>query len=121
MSVIALIDSDVFQGLAFWTDVVVLLGYVGELLDAIEITRPIGIFFYPDVRSNAALIEPLQNFTVTIGVIRRQSLRQVAVTFAVSFDHGPCRCALVTEACRGGLHAHDDATAVIDQIVVVIA
>src|ERR1041385_4151940 len=120
MSAVARIDSDIFQGLAFRADVVVLLGYVGELLYSIEITRPIGIFFHPDIRSDAAFIEPLQKLAVAVGVICRQSLRQVAVTFAVSVDHGPRRCALVTEPCRSSLHAYDDATAVIDQIVVVI-
>src|SRR5690348_12416070 len=114
MSAVARIDSDVLQGLAFRADVVVLLGYVGELFDPIEISRTIGIFFYPNVRSDAALIEPLQKLTVAVSVVRRQSLRQVAVTFAISFDHDTRRCTLVTQSCRGSLHTHDDATAVID-------
>ena len=41
MSAVARIDSDVFQRFALRAYVVVLLGYVGELLDGIEITRPI--------------------------------------------------------------------------------
>jgi len=41
MSAVVRVDSDVFHGLAFRADVVVLLGYVGELLDAIKTTRPI--------------------------------------------------------------------------------
>src|SRR6185437_16996470 len=97
MSAVARIDSDVLQGLAFRADVVVLLGYVGELFDPIEISRTIGIFFHPNVRSDAALIEPLQKLTVA--VVCRQSLRQVAVTFAISFDHDTRRCTLVTQSC----------------------
>src|SRR6185503_13136187 len=72
-------------------------------------------------RNDAAFIEPLQKLPIAVGGICRQCLRQVAVAFTISFDHGVRRCALVTQSCRGSLHAHDDATAVIDQIVVVIA
>src|SRR6185503_13649579 len=111
MSAVVQTDPHVFQGLAFRADVIVLLGYVGELLDAIETTRPIGIFFHPDVRSDAAFIEPLQKLPIAVGGICRQCLRQVAVAFAISFDHGTRRCALVTQSCRGSLHTHDDATA----------
>ena len=57
VSAVARIDSDVFQRLAFWADIAVLFGHVGELVDAIEIRRPIRIFFHPDVRSDAALIK----------------------------------------------------------------
>src|SRR6266568_8153302 len=47
---VARIDSDVLQDFAFGTEIAVLLGYVGELLDAIEISRPIGIFLSPGYR-----------------------------------------------------------------------
>jgi hypothetical protein len=57
---VARIDSDVLQDFAFRAEIAVLLGYVGELLDAIEISRPIGIFFHPDVRSDTTFIKPLQ-------------------------------------------------------------
>ena len=39
MCVVALIDSGVFQDFAFRTDITVLLGNIGELVDAIEISR----------------------------------------------------------------------------------
>src|SRR5215469_8655249 len=89
VSAIAWIDAHVFQGLALRADIAVLLGQVSELVDAIEIARPIGIFFHPDVRSDAAVIQPLQQFAVAVGGIRGQRLRQVAVTFAITFDHVP--------------------------------
>src|SRR5436190_17825344 len=57
---VARIDSGVLQDFAFRAEIAVLLGYVGELLDAIEISRPIGIFFHPDVSSDAAVVQPLQ-------------------------------------------------------------
>jgi len=38
---VARIDSDVLQDFAFRADIEVLLGYVGELVDAVEISRPI--------------------------------------------------------------------------------
>jgi len=57
---VARIDSDVLQDFAFRADIAVLLGYVGELVDAIEISRPIGIFFNPDVGSDTTFIKPLQ-------------------------------------------------------------
>src|SRR5678809_1092026 len=75
MSAVVRVDSHVFQGFAFRTDVVVLLRYVGELLDAVETTRPIGVFLHPDVGSDAAFIEPLQKLTVAVSVICRQCLR----------------------------------------------
>ena len=50
VSAVARTDADVFQRLAFWADIAVLFGHVGELVDAIEIRRPIRIFFHPDVR-----------------------------------------------------------------------
>ena len=87
VSAVARIDADVLQEFAFRAEIAVLLGHVGELVDAIEIGRPIGIFFHPDVRSDTALIQPLQQFAVAVGGIRRQRLRQVAVTFAIAFDH----------------------------------
>jgi len=37
---VARIDSDVLQDFAFRADIAVLLGYVGELVDATEISRP---------------------------------------------------------------------------------
>jgi hypothetical protein len=37
---VARIDSDVLQDFAFRAEIAVLLGHVGELLDAIEISRP---------------------------------------------------------------------------------
>jgi hypothetical protein len=43
MRAVERIDADVFQRLAFWADIAILLGPVGELLDAIEISRPIGV------------------------------------------------------------------------------
>ena len=39
---------------------------------AIEIRRPIGVFFHSDVRNDAVLIEPVQELTVAVSVIRRQ-------------------------------------------------
>src|SRR5215469_11544955 len=84
---VACIDSDILQDFPFRADIAVLLGYVAELFDAIKIRRPIRVFFYPDIRSDAAVIEPLQQFAVAVGGIRRQSLRQVAVTFTISLDH----------------------------------
>jgi hypothetical protein len=39
MGVVALIDSGVFQDFAFGAEIAVLLGRVGELIDAIEIGR----------------------------------------------------------------------------------
>src|SRR6185437_11754990 len=93
VSAVARIDPDVFQGLAFRADVVVLLGYVGKLRGAIEISRPIGVLFHPDVRSDAAFIEPLQKLTVAVSVVCCQCLRQVAVTFAIAFDHSTRCCA----------------------------
>jgi len=41
MCVVALIDSGVFQDFAFRADIAVLLGQVGELVDATEIRRPL--------------------------------------------------------------------------------
>jgi len=58
VSAVERIDADVFQRLAFWADLAVLLGHVGELVDALEIRRPIGIFFHQDVSRDAALIDP---------------------------------------------------------------
>ena len=57
VSAVERIDSDVLQDFAFRADIAVLLGYVSELVDAIEIRRPIRIFFHPDVRSDAVLIK----------------------------------------------------------------
>ena len=73
VSAVARIDADVFQRLAFWADIAVLFGHVGELVDAIEIRRPIRIFLHPDVSRDAALIEPLQQFAVAVAGIRGQS------------------------------------------------
>ena len=49
--------------------------------------RPIGIFFHPDVGSDAAFIESSQQFAVAIGGIRGQCLR-------LSVDRWPSRIAL---------------------------
>jgi len=78
MGVVEGIDSDILQWFAFRADIGVLLGHVGELINAIETSRPIGIFFYPDVSRDATLLEPLQKFAVSVGGIRGQSLRQIA-------------------------------------------
>ena len=45
MGVVALMDADVFQDFAFRADIAVLRRHVGELVDAIEIRRPIGFYF----------------------------------------------------------------------------
>src|SRR5258705_7023667 len=58
---------------------------------------------------------------VAVGGIRRQSMRQAALPFAIAFDHGSGRYTLLTQSRRRSLHAYDDATGVIHQIVVVIA
>src|SRR5580765_8912243 len=82
MCVVPLIDSGVFQDFAFRADITVLLGHVGELVDAIQIsTLPIAIFFHPHVTYDAAVLEPLQKFPVAVGGIRGQGLGQIAVTF----------------------------------------
>src|SRR5271154_5424024 len=86
-----------FKNLPSGAEIAVLLGHVGELVDAIQIRRPIGIFFHPDVSSDAALIQPLQQFTIAVGSICRQSLRQGAITVAIAFD---------AEAVTYQLHAH---------------
>jgi hypothetical protein len=70
------IDSDVLQEFALRTEIAALLGNVGELVDAIEVCRRSRIFSYPDVSRNAAFLEPLQQFAVAVGGIRRQSLPQ---------------------------------------------
>ena len=76
MSAVERIDSDVLQDFAFRADIAVLLGYVSELVDAIEISPPIGIFFHPDVSRDAALIEPWQQFAVAIGgIIKTKAFR----------------------------------------------
>ena len=61
------IDPDVLQEFALRAEIAVLLGQVGELVDAIEVGRRSGIFLDPDVRRDATLIEPLQQFAVAVG------------------------------------------------------
>jgi hypothetical protein len=122
MCVIALVDSGVFQDFAFRADIAVLLRHVGELVDAIEISwLPVRIFFHPHVTCDAAVVEPLQQFAVALGGVGGQSLGQIAVTFAIAFDHVSRRYALLSSPCRRSLYSHDDATGVIHQIIVVIA
>ena len=93
VSAVALIDAGVFQEFAFWAEIAILFGHVGKLVDAIEVRRRSRIFFYPDVSSDATLIEPLQKFAVAVGRIRRQSLRQLAINARDS-----------VRSCRGSLH-----------------
>ena len=69
MRAVERIDANVFQRLAFWADIAILLRPVGELLDVIEISRPIGIFFHADISRDAAVVEPLQKFAVAVGGI----------------------------------------------------
>ena len=72
-----------FQDFAFRAEIAVLLRHVGERVDALEISRlPIRIFFHRDVTCDAPLIEPLQQFAVALGGIRRQRLRQIVVVVA---------------------------------------
>ena len=96
VSAVALVDTGVFQEFALRAEIAILLGHVAEPVDAIEVSRRRGILFHPDVSSDAALIEPLQQFTVAVGSIRRQSLRQTAIPFAISFDHVSGRYTLLT-------------------------
>ena len=84
------IDTHVLQLLAFRTDIAVLFRQVGELLDPIEIALPQRIFFDPDIRGDTAIVEPLQQFTVAVGVVGRQTLRPAAITFAIAI-----RCAFI--------------------------
>ena len=103
MSAVALIDADVFQEFAFRAEIAVLLGHVGELVDAVKVRRRSGIFLYPDVSSDATFIEPLQQFAVAVGGVRRQRLRKIAVTFAMAFDHVSGRYALLTQVAPASL------------------
>src|SRR5947208_17050214 len=94
--------------------------FTGLGFDAIEITRSIGGFFHTDVRSDAAFIEPLQKLTVAVGVICRQCLRELTVSFAISFYHVPRRCTLLTQSRHSCLHTYDDATPLIHKVVVIV-
>ena len=56
MCVVVLVNSGVLQNFAFRADITVLLRHVGELVDAIQISRlPLRIFFHPNVTGDAAL------------------------------------------------------------------
>jgi len=55
MGVLALIDSGIFQNFAFGAEIAILLGHVSEPIDAIEISRTVGIFFHPDIGSDTAV------------------------------------------------------------------
>ena len=60
VSAVERIDPDVLQEFALRAEIAVLLGQVGELVDAIEISLRSWIFLDPDVSRDAALLEPLQ-------------------------------------------------------------
>src|SRR5262249_55533491 len=69
VSAVSRADADVFQRLAFWADIAVLLGQVGELVDAIEIVRlPFSFFFHWNKGSNPAFIDHLQSPPVPLVV-----------------------------------------------------
>ena len=74
MHAVEFVDADVLQGLAFGTDVTVLLRNVGKLLDSVQITGWRWTFFHADVRRNSAIVEPLQQFAISVGVVGRQTL-----------------------------------------------
>jgi hypothetical protein len=94
---------------------------VGASDTALRLINPVQIVLRHRTFCDPSLHEPVQQFTIAVGVVRRQALRQPPISFSIIFDHVTSGGALLTQSCGGRLHAHHYTAGVIDEIVVVIA
>jgi len=122
MGAIASIDADVSQLLAFWAEVVVRRRIMGEPINGVEpiilVCRAVA---RAHIRRDVLLLQPVQHLAVSIRCIGSKCLRHRPSSRGETREHVPCRYTFLAQARRCCLNADDDAAAVIDQIVVVVA
>src|SRR5208283_5462204 len=51
-----------------------------------------------------SLHQPVQQFAIAVGVVRRQALRQPPISFSITVDHVASGGTLLTQSCGGCLH-----------------
>src|SRR5437899_3201108 len=121
MGTIANVQADIVQLLSCRTTVAVALGLIGKSLGAIAgVVLSQSIVARAHVRRDAAIQQPLQKLPITIGRIRCYRRWLSPLPLDKAGNHVLCRNRLLTHACRRGPHAHDHATVIVHQVVIVV-
>ena len=113
--------SSIIEHLAGGTEIAIVFGLVSETLGTEERTPlSVNTVTGPHVGRDAAIRHPLQELSVPVGRVSYHRLRRSPLPLGETGQHILCGYCLLTHACRGRLHAHNHATIVVHQIVVVV-
>jgi len=116
------IASAVIQLLTCWAEIAVALRLVCEALRAEQRTPcPSHSIAHGHVWRNLSVHQPLQQLTIAVAGIGNDGLRILTPPLAEASDHLLGSSGFLAEAGTRRLHADDDATVIIYQVVVVIA
>src|SRR6476660_3339405 len=121
VSTIANIQANVVELFSRRTAITVVCRLIGKTLRSIEGTvLALSILPRPHVRSDFPLGQPLQKLPVPIGSVGPHRFWLSSLPLRKTGEHVLRGHRFLTQPCCRGLHSHDYATVVIDQIVVVV-
>src|ERR1035437_2531326 len=122
MGSIANVEPHIVQLLSCRTTVGVALGLISKSLRAIAgIVLSQSTVASAHVGSDVPIRQPLQKLPVPVGRVGRPRFWFSSLPLRETGKHVLGGHRLLTHACCGGLHSHDHATMVVDQIVVVVS
>src|ERR1700731_2707490 len=113
--------TTIVEWLACWTDIAIIFGFVSETFWTVERT-PLSMDTVtgPHVGSDASIRQPLQKLPVPVRGVGRYRFWFSSLPLREASEHVLRSHRFLTHPCCRRLYSHDDATVVVDQIVVVV-